>query len=292
MSEQPDFLELDKNPNSETPIETENSNVTTSNNSNKGVIVLAVVALTVAIVAAVVMNFVVFPKIDNTAAGKQLSNIVSARGDVTAVNTEMLTFTGQTVDNANVDQKALGRNGIISEPAGFIFNNGKNSDKKVVNFYGDFNNQRSRDFILMNREVLTTMIENGVIEFRFHPVPTGDTYSMYASEAVAESMITSPETSWQLIMELLKESATLDTDNSDVALEKVLTAVDKAGSKDIDGASIRNGTFVGWLLSLGNDPQLSDGFQLPTILIDGKEINQDEVNINNTDGFRKAVIDG
>lgn len=264
-----------------------------NNGGKNSLILFFVLTMIVAISAAVIYHFYITPKIEGDEARSNLKNLISLKGEIRPINNSLTTYDKQSIDTANVNQKALGIADITTEPAGIYFGNGKGrtEQKRIVEFYGDFKTQQSRDFIMMNRNTITSMIENGVIEFRFHPVPTGDAYSMYASEALAESVVTSPETTWDLLLELYKQSYNLDTDKPEEVMDLVIKSVENRKAKDINAESIRNGTFVSWFLGIGDDPKLESGFRIPAIYVNDILLKNDEVNINNSDEFRKAVLE-
>lgn len=243
-----------------------------------------------AILLALLVQFVLTPIFANNAAQDELDNLKNSHGPVQGVNTTLITFQGQKIENANVAQKALGRGDKATTPAGFIFSNGKANPKaKVVDVYLDFGNQRSRDFLLLNQNSLRGMIENGVVVLNVHPVPTGNAFTMYSSEALAESFVTSPEASWDFMMELMRMSATLKTDNHEDLLKAIAETAKAVGVRDVDQESVKNGTFSSWIISVGNDPRLQTGFYPPLVYVNGQMLDS-KLNLNDVDTLRREIL--
>lgn len=134
------------------------------------------------------------------------------------------------------------------------------------------------------------MVESGQVELRIHPVPSGSAFSMYAPEALAESFVTKPKASWNFMLDLLKLSAVLDTNQNDDILESIVKTASDNGLTDIDSASISNGTFASWILAVGDDKNLTTGYYPPIVYVNGSEISPDTINFNNTDAFKRAVL--
>lgn len=235
-------------------------------------------------------HFAFSPIVKNHKAQSVLNSIGLNSGTITPVNVQITTFKGQTISNANVDQKAL-TGGTSNESAVFIFNNGKSVEgRKTLDIYIDFSSQTSRDFILLNQSSLKGMVESGQVELRIHPVPSGSAFSMYAPEALAESFVTKPKASWNFMLDLLKLSAVLDTNQNDDILESIVKTASDNGLTDIDSASISNGTFASWILAVGDDKNLTTGYYPPIVYVNGSEISPDTINFNNTDAFKRAVL--
>lgn len=244
-----------------------------------------------AILLALLVHFGLTPLLANQSAQEALDSSKNASGPVTPVNTAMVTFQGQKVQNANVQQKGLGGGEQVTTPAAFIFSNGKASKgRRVVDVYLDFSNQRSRDFLLLNQNNLRGLIESGSAELRLHPVPTGNAFTMYSSEALAESFVTSPDASWAFLFQLMRLSATLKTDSSDEVVNAIVDTAKAEGVKDVDAASIKNGTFASWILSVGNDPHLKAGYYPPLIYVNDKLLDGNSLNLNDADTLRREIM--
>lgn len=243
-----------------------------------------------AILLALLVQFVLTPLFANNAAQDELDNLKNGRGPVVGINTSLVTFQGQKIENANVAQKALASGNVATTPAGFVFSNGKGNPKaKKVNVYLDFGNQRSRDFLLMNQNNLRGMIENGVIVLTVHPVPTGNAFTMYSSEALAESFVTSPEASWEFLMELMRMSATLKTDKQEDILKAIEETAKTVGVKNVDQESVKNGTFSSWIISVGNDPRLKVGYYPPLVYVNDQPLDS-KLNLNDGDTLRREIL--
>lgn len=225
-------------------------------------------------------------------AQSALESISQQKGDIEVTNTKLTTFKGQKISSANIDQKALtSASDVGSDSAVFAFSNGKTSkDKKVIDVYLDFGSQKSRDFILLNQSSLKNMVENNLIDLRIHPVPSASSFSVYAAEAVSESIVTNPDKTWDFIIELLKTSANLKTDKNDDIIKAVLKTTKDQRIEDIDKESLTNGTFASWILSVGDDPKIKTGYYPPIIYINEKIVDPDEVFLNDSSAFQKYVI--
>ena len=282
--------------NAENPVaEDVNKNAAENGDSSKSFVSplkFFIIVVAAAVLIASGWHFIISPLVQKNGAQQILGNLANSVGDVTPANTELLTFTGQSLQKATVHQKSLGKDGKPSTPAGFYFTNGSGEEKTVVDLYGDFQSQRSRDFILMNRNMIQQMIQHGSIEFRFHPVPTGSAYSLYSAEALAESFITSPDKSWNFMLELFRQGANVSSDKNEDYLNTVANAAQEMNVRNVDGETIKSGAFTGWILSVGNDEKLQKNFVLPTLYVNGKQIDQHKVNLNNSDEVKKVILDG
>lgn len=226
-----------------------------------------------------------------SSAREALDNIAGQRGNIEVVNTELVTFRGQSIPNANIEQKAL-VNGLVGhESAVFAFSNGKTSEnKKILDVYLDFNSAKSRDFMLFNQNSLKGMVENNLIELRVHPVPTGSAYSIYAAEAIAESVVIAPDKTWNLMFELLKISATLNSNSNEDIVNSVVETTEGLGISGIDGESIQNGTFASWIIAVGDDEKLASGFYPPVVFLDDVQVTPDDVFFNDPDAFQRYIL--
>ncbi len=230
------------------------------------------------------------------AAESALAGLSANRGELTAVNRDMITYEGQKLETANTDQKGLGVGSELTTPPAFIFTNGKdNGDRKVLDFYFDFSDQRSRDALIFNSQTLRSMVESGQIELRLHPLFSGRAYSVYAAEAVAEVFATEPNLAWDTLLVLLRNAPALTSvDDNNALVEGVVEAVQNTGVRSVNSESITNGTFAAWLLSIGNDPKLSGAVapKLPYILIEERPLSLDFNELNDQSAFKKALIRG
>lgn len=222
-----------------------------------------------------------------------LDDLANNTGKITAVNTDMVTFAGQKVENTNIDQKALAQGSTETTPPAFIFSNGKSDkDRPVVDYYLDFSDQRSRDALISNSMTLKSMVEAGSIDLHIHPLLGGRAYSVYAAEALAEVFASDSKYAWEALLVLLRESAALaGLDDVDVMAESISEAVGRAGVTVVDKESIQNGTFSSWILSIGNDPALNGtrGITLPYILVNEKSLDLSVEQLNDTNAFRQAI---
>lgn len=245
----------------------------------------------IGIILAIVLAFLTNNWLQTKAARNEISTAINLSGTVTAYNDELLLFTtGQIIENTNIEQKALGKNGEVTKPASFIFSNGKKSDKKkTVRAYLDFSEQRSRDFILLNQELLKTMIGNGAIDLQIFSIPTGNAFSIFSSEALAEAFVTQPDKAWTYFVNLMKASAELENNtNAEDMVKRIVEIAKDNKITEIDEDSILNGSFSSWLLTVSEDPFLTTGTLLPEVFV-GNTALVDIININDSDQLRKAI---
>ena len=223
-----------------------------------------------------------------------LDAISANQGPIQALNTDLVTYEGQKLDRANVDQKGLAQGEELTESPAFIFTNGKeNADRKVMDFYFDFSDQRSRDALISNSISLRGLVESGQVELRLHPLFGGRAYSVYASEALAEVFAADTDLAWDSLMVLLRNAPELAaSDSNDEVVQGIVSRLAADGVTAVDEESIKNGTFATWLLSIGNDPKLNSAVapKLPYILVDDRALNLSVDQLNDPDAFKRAVI--
>lgn len=212
-------------------------------------------------------------------ADKELQAAVDSHGAIVGGNSDMVGFSqGEKIEGASEKQFALAEGTNATAPAYFLFTNGSPSEsKRVLDLYIDFSDQRSRDFVSVNSSVLKTSVEYGVIDLRIHSVQTGDAYSIYASEALAEVMATAPEKAWPLYLDLLKQAPTVDSSGTEAIIESIEQSFDNANVTEADGKSVEQGMFSSWLMTVGDDPQLSKGAKLPLAYLAGEQVPEDVI---------------
>lgn len=260
--------------------------------TKKKIIAMAVTVLLLVPGLAVGSSYALSRINSGNEAQSALDKIAQQKDDLRVVNTKLETYKGQKIESANIEQKSLTTaSGEGADSAVFLFSNGKSSEsKKTVDVYLDFSSQKSRDFILLNQSSLKNMIENNIIDLKIHPVPSSSAFSVYAAEAVSESIVTSPNQTWDFIIELLKTSSTLKTDKNDDIVKAVLKAAKDQGVRDIDADSIKNGTFASWILAVGDDKNLQTGYYPPIIYVNDKIVNPDKVSFTDSSAFQKYIL--
>lgn len=254
--------------------------------SKRNLVILIIGAVIISFVGAIVYyNYSL-----NNKANKELANVLSMKAPVSAWNDELLIFTtGQIIENTNIEQKALGRNGEVTTPARFIFSNGKGKNPKTVKAFLDFSEQRSRDFILINKDLLQGLIEGGVINLEVYSIPAGRGYSIFSTEALAEAFVSEPDKAWEYFIELMKLSAELESNvSADEMVERIAETAHKVKINQIDEDSIWNGSFTSWILTVGEDPFLQTGVLLPEVMVNNEAI-ADIININDTEALRRVI---
>lgn len=247
-------------------------------------IVLAVGVL-LSILLAVVSATMIAPKIQSQ---NQLSKISTTSQKVTLRNNEILVYNGQKMTKASVAQKSLGISGTVTNPAGFVF--GPDNVSTTVDLYVDFGNKKSRDFLLMNQRSFMNLMERNKVSIKIHPVPQGSAFGVYAAESLAEASEGDTEQVWGLMMELMKTGTNLDTDKPDEIVNAVVKTANDSGFSGISERTIKSGHFASWMLSVGNDPVLKDGFGLPLMLVNGEKVDSRTLNMNNSDDVRRRIL--
>lgn len=261
-----------------------------SPHGNRNLIIGAVVSLVLVVALSAGAAFFLQPWLKSQDANRVLSSVGMSRGDIRPQNTVLYTFSGQLLKNANVNQKSLTGGGVgPSDGAVLGFTNGKDGNKKTLDLYIDFNGSSSRDFVLLNQTSLRSMVESGQVDLRVHPVPSGTALSIYSPEVVAESFVTTPSKSWSLLLETLKLSASLETDKSADVVDALVETAKKSGVSGVDKESITNGTFGSWIFSNGNDTRIANQ-SVPVAYVNGRVINRDSVDYNDSDRFAVAVL--
>lgn len=255
----------------------------------KGAIVALIGSILMALLAVFIVK-VAEPAMENFKARQALEEVVNQRGVITPVNTSPVVFSGQTIENANIDQKALGSGGQATTPASYIFDNDKVGEKKNVDIFLDFSNQRSRDFLIFNREVLRGMVEGGNIQLRILPVPTGKSYTIYASEALAEAFVSYPDKAWDFMFDLALLYPNTDNSTAETIVESIANKAQESGMTDITVESIQSGTFASWIISIGNDSRLQTGYYPPLVYVDDKLLDID--NPNDTETLKNMILRG
>ena len=228
-------------------------------------------------------------------AQSALDSAAASRGTITALNTSLVTYAGQKLDSANVDQKGLAQGKKLTESPAFIFTNGKkDADREVLDFYFDFSDQRARDALISNSISLQALVESGTVELRLHPLFGGRAYSMYAAESLSEVFVDEPENAWSALMVLLRNAPALaGSDSNDEVVNGIVSALKNDGVSVVDAESIKNGTFATWLLSIGDDPKLNSAtaLKLPYILVGDRPLNLSVDQLNDPDAFKRAVLE-
>jgi hypothetical protein len=254
------------------------------------VFIIAFSGAMVAIMLAAAVQLIILPNRDQSKSQQKLEALKNTVGPAQPYNKTLIDFKGETVEGTNIEQRALSDGKEATTPARFIFTNGKkNVNKPIkVEVFLDFSSQRSRDLLLMNRNNLTAMVENGTIELEVYPVVTENPFSFYAPEALAESIYTTPDRAWSFMFELMRLSATVDTNSKETAtyIEETSKSI---GIKDVNSESIKNGTFASWLLTPQTDPRVGSGLILPAIFKNGVEIDTTVVSVNDPEVFRKEI---
>jgi len=228
-------------------------------------------------------------------AQSALDSAAASRGTITALNTSLVTYAGQELETANVDQKGLGQGKKLTSSPAFIFTNGReNPDRQVLDFYFDFSDQRARDALISNSISLQALVESGNVELRLHPLFGGRAYSMYAAESLSEVFADDPDNAWSALMVLLRNAPALSgLDSNDATVDGIVSALNSQGIETADKESIKNGTFATWLLSIGDDPKLNSAtaLKLPYILVGDRPLNLSADQLNDPDAFKRAVLE-
>jgi len=257
---------------------------------NKKMSLFAIFGTIGAILLAILVHFVVSPLVAESKAQDFLDSLTNFSKDITLENSDVLVLNSQTVDNASFDNKALGVGSDVTYPASFIFTNGSSSSGKTVEVFVDFAEQQSRDFILQNQISLKALVESGTITLKVYITTSNGALSIYAAEAFAEGASAQPNMAWDYFIQLLKTSATVVTDDSGVISEQLVNSAQSFGISTVTSDSISSGSFVNWLLTVGNDPRLNGNVHLPLIYVDDVMVDDSLVDINNPNAFTNYIL--
>lgn len=226
-------------------------------------------------------------------ATNELNEFAESRGDLTMVNSDVVEL------NENDNSYALGVDSAVGSDEApdfgtFIIRNEHNEYDRTVNLYLDYADPRSRDFFFMNQQMLRTLVENGQIELRIHPVPSYHPYSMYAAETLSQVAHRSPESFWGVstsLLQLNEEVASVDEEVSASVftdmIENELTRYHNID--DIDHELIVDGMFFDWLGAISEDERLTAGGVPPIIYSDGELLDSDSY--YESEELRESIID-
>jgi hypothetical protein len=263
--------------------------------SRKTLLAILAAGTVLAVGAAAGYAYAVEPIFEKKSAEKTLEDIVANHGSIVAHNSSSVDFKGEgpapaaTVSN----QKSLSVGQTATNPAAFVFTNGKSTAGTPVDVYLDFSTQRSRDFIVLNGNALRSLVESGDIQLRIHPVPTNSKFSVYSAEALAEVFEKSPERAWSYLIELMKASAVLDQSPTGTQEDEVLSAVvgsaSKVGIYGVTANTVKSGAFASWILTVADDSKIDNQFGLPAIYKNNELVDQDSVDINKPDALTKHL---
>lgn len=233
--------------------------------------------LLIGVVAALVLLFVVQPLQAKKVANNALENLGVERGSVVATNTELFPFEGDNPLDLKTPQKGLGIN-KITEPPAFIFGD----SGKTLEVYADFGGQRSREFFLVNQNLLSSMISSGQLTLVVYPVVGDNPYDIYAAEAIGEAFVLAPEQAWDFFIETLKNGAEVSS------RDDILNSLTNLGIKfdiPLDAISLNNGTLASWILS---GVSHSTGKTVPSLLLDGQSL-PDDIAITDTEALKEVL---
>ncbi len=247
-------------------------------------------AVVVAVAAALLATFVVSPLVSQHRAESQLSGLSAQSGTIGPVNTTVSDFTG-TVISGTKDQRAL-TDGQTGKDAGvFVFSNGKSvSGRRTVDVYVDFSSQFSRNFFAVNAAYFQSMVDGGSIELKVHPVPSSYPLSVYAPEALAESFVTSPGSSWTYLSSLMKLPDASTATDATSALQMVAAAAKTSDVSGVSEQTVKNGAFSSWVYAVSTDSRLKVGFYPPIIYTNNKLIDTSSVNVDDPDALQTAIL--
>lgn len=263
--------------------------------SRRKIVSILIAGTLVAGAAAAGYTFGIEPLFEKKAAEETLVDAAARHGYIRGFNTSSVEFKGEgpapTTSTSN--QKSLSVGSTATNPAAFIFTNGKSTSGTPVDVYLDFSSQRSRDFIVLNNSALRNLVESGDIQLRIHPVPTKNKFSVYSAEALAEVFEKSPDRAWDYLLELMKASVVLDQSPTGTQEDEVLSAVvgsaTKVGINGITVNTVKSGAFASWILTVADDPKVQNQFGLPAIYKNNELVNQDSVDINKSDALTKYL---
>lgn len=281
----------------------EDSNETASNLSNKKdnsskltkktIAILSLSALLLGSGASTAYVFAVDPYLKTKQAEKELSAIFEQRGPIQPENTTVFDFNVEYTENVGdlAKQKSLGSDNAPSMST-FIFTNGKvNENSSTLELYLDFNSQKSRDFFNLNSEALKNLVESGKITLKILPVPSQNPLSAYAPEALSLVFEKQPNKAWESLKSLFKLSVVIAdekiTDKNEV-LERIVKAVNSTGVS-LTSDDILKGEYASWILSVATSENLKTSGGIPALYLNGSLVNQDEIDILNSESLVKYI---
>jgi len=259
--------------------------------NRRGVLIFGITAAISAVPLGIGSGYLLKMRNQSKDAKNKLINIGNQRGNIAPVNTKLTVFSGQKIESANIEQKALtgGSANDSEQSAVFIFSNGKNADQEIVDVYVDFDSQRSRDFLLINQLTFKDLVESGIVELRIHPVSSGTPLSIYSPEAIAETFVTAPNSAWNFLISTMQLSAEVQADKELDPLTALVAKTEELNIPRVNEESIKNGTFASWIIAVGNDEKLQTGYYPPLVYVNNIIMNPDEVDFSDTNAVLKYI---
>lgn len=211
----------------------------------------------------------------NNQAQTQLQEAIDARSDISAINTDVMDYSGGD------DSYALGVGGAGNHPSSgaFVFGSEQGEYNRVVDVYIDYSNTRSRDFFFANNAMLRGLIESSEVQLRLHAVPSDHPYSMYAAETMAQVFNMHPEKAWEVHISLLQLSEEI-LEMDEPSREDMLSAIESELERfhdisDVDTELIMDGMFTDWITATGSDSRLQANAYPPLVYSNGQLVNTD-----------------
>lgn len=188
-----------------------------------------------------------------------------------------------SVKGLNPEQKKLG------ETPGFVFSPSDEKVKSNIVLYVDFNDARSTSFLAMNSASLQNLAVSHSASVEIRPVLGGETYGVYASEALAEAFALKSENAWDFLYKIAQEAPASVEKKKDDQIASIASLAEESEIREIDKNSIANGTFVSWLTSNTDDPHLKSGWDLPIILVGDERVETEDVDIFDTTHVHQII---
>lgn len=211
----------------------------------------------------------------------ELAEFAESRGELTLVNSDVVEYdSGGEGDSYALGVGSAVGGGDAPDFGTFIIGNENEEFDRTVNLYLDYADPRSRDFLFMNQHMLQTLVENGQIELRIHPVPSSHPYSMYAAEALSQVAHRHPESFWSVSTSLLQLNDEVSSIDEEVSASVFGDMIENELNRyhnieDIDQELIVEGMFFDWLGNISEDDMLTSGGVPPIIYSDGQLLDNE-----------------
>lgn len=222
----------------------------------------------------------------NNSVGEFISEDVIAENDNQEPDApkdeESPSLDDENKENVEKTYYALGLNQTQTTPASFNFST-KNvkPNAKNLDVYLDFSNQQSRDFFMINKNVLQGLVSTGQLNIRVYIIPNDNAINAYSAEALALSFSENSENSWELLYELLENSATEKSMDADEIRENIAKKAQDVQYKNVTSEEIQKGLFSQWLLTVKDDERLYTGYSNPLLFVNNVRLDADDINFNN-----------
>lgn len=161
----------------------------------------------------------------------------------------------------------------------------------VLHIYIDFNDTRSTTFFATHAKMLQNFAVEQDVAIHVSVIQGGNSYGMYASEAIAEAFAVDSSYAWDFLTALCKEAPVIKERKKPGQVGAIERLAQKNKVHGINHVSITNGTFVSWLMSIDQDPNVHKSWDLPFVLLDDDRVALDNIEIFDSNAVKEALVE-